>query len=65
MRRCASGCSATTAGSKSMARAWQRLAAEHDPALARFIAPGHAEAGATEPVDLEPLKLTAFLRPLS
>jgi len=48
-----------------MARAYQQLAAEHDPALARFIAPGQAEARLTEPVDLEPLKLTAILRPLS
>jgi hypothetical protein len=37
---------------ESMARAWQLLAAEHDPALARFVAPGHAEH-----VDLEPLRL--------
>ena len=49
---------------ESMARAWQRRAAEHDPALARFIAPGHPspadmlpQTPVTERVDLEPLKL--------
>ena len=54
---------------ESMARAWQRLAAEHDPALGRFIAPGRAlsadmrpEAPGTERVDLEPLKLAAPAR---
>ena len=45
---------------ESMARAYQRLAGEYDPALARFIARGHAEARVTERVDLEPLKLTPF-----
>jgi len=52
---------------ESMARAWQRLAAEHDPALARFIAPGPAsrvepEVPGTERVDLEPLKLASLAR---
>jgi hypothetical protein len=54
---------------ESMAHAWQQLAAENDPALARFIAPGHAspggmlpEAPVTERVDLEPLKLARLTR---
>ncbi len=54
---------------ESMARAWQQLATESDPALARFIGPGHAspedrlpEAGGTERVDLGPLTLARLAR---
>ena len=54
---------------ESMARAWQRLAAEHDPALGRFIAPGRTSPANTLPegpdserVDLEPLKLASLAR---
>jgi len=54
---------------ESMARAWQWLASESDPALARFIGPGHAspgdpalEAAVAERVDLGPLRLARLAR---
>jgi hypothetical protein len=54
---------------ESMARAWQRLAAEHDPVLGRFIAPGRTspadilpEGPDSDRVDLEPLKLESLTR---
>jgi hypothetical protein len=52
-----------------MARAWQQLAAEHDPALARFIAPDQGsqadmphDGHAIQRVDLEPLTLRPLAR---
>jgi len=52
-----------------MARAWQQRAAEHDPGLARFIAPDRAsqtdmlhDGHVTQRVDLEPLTLTPLAR---
>jgi hypothetical protein len=56
---------------ESMARAWQQLAAEHDPGLARFVTPDRASRADMLPdgtvtqrvdVDLEPLTLTPLAR---
>ena len=48
---------------ESMAAAWQQLAAGHDPALGRFVAPVSATGlHSVEEVDLEPLRFAPLVR---
>jgi flavin-dependent dehydrogenase len=48
---------------ESMASAWQQLAAEHDPALGRFVAPtAPREAFSTGDVDLTALRFAPMVR---